>query len=110
MPNGLIWIIIGMGAVTYIPRMLPLVFIRTDVIPPFIQAVLKNVPFAVLGALIFPGIFIIQSGHLLSVTHRDLIFGLLGGGMAFITALLEWNIVLVVLSSILILAIYSIWF
>jgi branched-subunit amino acid transport protein len=110
MPSGLIWIIIGMGIVTYLPRMLPLVLIRTDAIPPFVQAVLKNVPFAVLGALIFPSIFIIQSGHLVNITINDLVFGLLGGGVAFVAAFLEWNLVWVVLSSIVVLAIYSIWF
>jgi branched-subunit amino acid transport protein len=110
MPSGLFWIIIGMGIVTYLPRMFPLVLIRTDAIPPFIQAVLKNVPFAVLGALIFPSIFIIQSGHLVNITINDLVFGLLGGGVAFIAAFFEWNLVWVVLSSIIVLAIYSIWF
>ncbi len=109
MPNGLIWIIVGMGLVTYTPRMLPLVFIKTDGVPPFVQAVLKNVPFAVLGALIFPGIFIIQSGHLQSMSLNDLLFGLIGGGMAFVAAMLEWNIVFVVLSAIAVLAIYSLF-
>ncbi|WEG12002.1 AzlD domain-containing protein [Pullulanibacillus sp. KACC 23026] len=110
MAHNVMWIIVGMGLVTYIPRMLPLVAIQTDRIPPFVQAVLKNVPFAVLGALIFPGILVIQSGHLSGITMSDFLFGVLGGGVAFITAFLEWNIVFVVLSAIVVLMIYSIWF
>ena len=107
MVSNLLWIIIGMGLVTYIPRLLPLIAIKSEVIPPFLQAVLKNVPFAVLGALIFPSIFIIQSGSLLKMTWDDLAFGFIGGSVAFITAYLKWNITFVVLSSIAVLVLYN---
>ena len=109
MVSQVIWIILGMGMVTYIPRMLPLVAIKADGMPPFLQGVLKNVPFAVLGALIFPSIFIIQSGSLLHITWGDFLFGLIGGTVAFVVSYLEWNIIFVVLSAIGVLTIYSLF-
>lgn len=90
--------IIGMGLVTYIPRMLPLVVFNSVKLPPFLQNVLKNVPFAILGALIIPGVFTI---------NEDIWFGIIGAGVAFIVAYLGANVIVVVLSSILALSIYS---
>lgn len=69
MNNTIIWMIIGMGLVTYIPRMLPLVVFQRVKLPAFWQGVLKNVPYATLGALIIPGIFLIND---------DVWFGILG--------------------------------
>lgn len=107
MVSNVIWVVFGMGLVTYIPRMLPLVAIKADGVPPFLQGVLKNVPFAVLGALIFPAIFTIQSGSLLHITWDDFLFGLIGGAVAFFVSYMEWNIIFVVLSAIGVLTIYS---
>lgn len=58
MRSEIVWMIIGMGLVTYIPRMLPLAVFHRVKLPPFLQGVLKNVPYATLGALIVPGIFL----------------------------------------------------
>lgn len=55
MNSSIVWMIVGMGIVTYLPRMIPLVFLEKLKLPSFIQGVLKNVPYAILGALIFPG-------------------------------------------------------
>lgn len=105
-----LWMILGMGAVTYIPRMLPLVAMKAEGVPPFLQGILKNVPYAVLGALIFPAIFVIHTGDLRHITTGDFLFGLIGGAVAFITAYLGWNIIFVVLSSIAILTLSSVLF
>jgi branched-subunit amino acid transport protein len=94
----IVWMIIGMGMVTYIPRMLPFVLFRGKALPSFLQGVLKNVPFATLGALIFPGILLIQ---------EDIWFGILGAAAAFFTAYIGANVILVVLSSIVVLTLYS---
>ncbi|MBS4198577.1 AzlD domain-containing protein [Bacillus sp. FJAT-49732] len=93
--------IIGMGLVTYIPRMVPFVMFRGKELPPFIQGVLKNVPYATLGALIFPAVFFIQEG--------DILFGVVGMAAAFLIAFLGANVIAVVLGSIAILSAYS-WF
>lgn len=95
----MVWMIIGMGMVTFIPRMLPFVLFKGKELPPFIQGVLKNVPYATLGALIFPAVFFIQK--------NDIWDGVLGAAAAFIAAYLGANVIVVVLGSIAILALYS---
>ncbi|KHF28429.1 Branched-chain amino acid transport protein (AzlD) [Anoxybacillus sp. BCO1] len=58
MHSNIFLIILGMGLVTYIPRMLPLTLFHRIELPPFWRGVLRNVPYATLGALIIPGIFL----------------------------------------------------
>ncbi|MEH7108314.1 AzlD domain-containing protein [Bacillus sp. JJ1764] len=99
MRNEIIWMIIGMGLVTYIPRMLPFVLFKGKELPAFVQGVLKNVPYATLGALIFPAILLIQKG--------DVWYGVVGAVAAFIAAFLGANVIVVVLGSIAVLALYS---
>jgi branched chain amino acid efflux pump len=43
-----------MAAVTFIPRLLPLVFVRADKLPVRFKLFLSYIPYAVLGALIIP--------------------------------------------------------
>ena len=99
--NHIIWLIIGMGVVTYIPRMLPFVLFKGKELPQFVQGVLRNVPYATLGALIFPGVLFIQ---------EDLWYGLLGATAAFLVAFMGGNVIVVVLGSIAVLSVYSIFF
>ncbi|WP_100373551.1 AzlD domain-containing protein [Bacillus sp. FJAT-45037] len=84
-------IIAGMAIVTYIPRMLPLTFMDTLNIPTWLQAILRNVPYAALGALIFPGIL---------TAHENIWFSLIGAITAILVAYLGANLIVVVLSSI----------
>ncbi|PLR84622.1 branched-chain amino acid transporter [Bacillus canaveralius] len=98
MSSEIVWMIIGMGVVTYIPRMLPFVLFQGKELPAFLQGVLRNVPYATLGALIFPGILFIQ---------EDIWYGLLGAAAAFIVAYLGANVIIVVLGSIAVLTLYS---
>lgn len=93
------WMILGMAIVTYIPRAFPLTFLEGRELPPLVSGVLRNIPFAVLGALIFPAILFVQEGHLL--------FGLIGAVAAFALAFAGANVILVVMGSIAVLAIYS---
>lgn len=48
-------VIILMAVLTYIPRMLPLVFLKNLRLPSWLNRFLRFVPYASLGALIFPG-------------------------------------------------------
>ena len=48
-----------MATVTYIPRVLPIVIFRREIKSKYIKSFLRYVPFAVLGALTFPDIFIL---------------------------------------------------
>lgn len=100
MNNTIIWMIIGMGLVTYIPRMLPLVVFQRVKLPAFWQGVLKNVPYATLGALIIPGIFLIND---------DVWFGTLGLISAFVSAWLGANVIVVVLVSVMVLSVYALF-
>jgi branched-subunit amino acid transport protein len=93
------WMILGMAIVTYIPRVVPLTFLEGRELPPLVSGVLRNIPFAVLGALIFPAILFVQEGHLL--------FGLIGAVAAFALAFAGANVILVVMGSIAVLAFYS---
>ncbi|MGG0719176.1 AzlD domain-containing protein [Robertmurraya massiliosenegalensis] len=101
MKSEIVWMIIGMGVVTFIPRMLPFVLFRGKELPEFLQSVLRNVPYATLGALIFPGILFIQ---------EDIWYGVLGAAVAFGIAFLGANVIVVVLGSIAVLSLYSLFF
>ncbi len=46
-----------MAGVTYLIRMLPFTLVRKEIKSPFIRSFLAYVPYAVLGAMTFPGIF-----------------------------------------------------
>ncbi|MGO4888493.1 AzlD domain-containing protein [Anaerobacillus sp. MEB173] len=98
MNTTMFWIIAGMAVVTYIPRMMPLVAFDAKKIPPRLQAILRNVPYAALGALIFPGILLV---------NEDIWFGIIGGLVALIVAYFGANLIFVVLSSIVVLTLYS---
>lgn len=97
----IVMMIIGMGIVTFIPRMLPFIMFRGKELPAFLQGVLKNVPYATLGALIFPAVFYIQ---------EDIWYGVIGAVAAFIAAFLGANVIVVVMGSIAVLSAYSLFF
>ena len=46
--------ILGMASVTYIPRLLPVYFLSSRSLPPLAVAWLRQVPVAVLAAMLFP--------------------------------------------------------
>lgn len=54
-----------MASVTYVPRVLPLAIFKKKIQSRFLTAFLSYVPFAVLGAMIFPDI-LSSTGHLTS--------------------------------------------
>ncbi len=55
--NNIILIIFGMAAVTYVPRLIPFLLLKNKTIPPRLDAFLKCIPVAAIGALIIPGVF-----------------------------------------------------
>ena len=100
MSSGIILMIAAMGMVTYIPRMLPFVMLNGRELPPFLQRVLKNIPYAILGALIFPGVLYIQ---------EDIRFGAVGAVSAFVLAYLGANIMVIIVGAIVILSLCSLF-
>ena len=98
MNMSMLLLIVGMAIVTYIPRVLPLTVLEGKELPSFLQGVLRNIPFAVLGSLIFPGILLVKEG--------DIWFGLVGAFAAFGSALIGANVMVVVIGSIAVLSMY----
>lgn len=88
-----LWIlVIGMAVVTYLPRMIPMVILQEIKLHPYLKRFLEFIPFAVLGALIFPGIIYSTSNK------ESAIFGTV---IAVIIALFNVNLVFVVFGAIL---------
>lgn len=87
----LVLLVFFMALATYTPRMLPLVFLRDIQMPPFIRATLQFVPYAILGALIFPGA-LYSTGNI-----QTAMAGILG---SVVLAFLRLNLVAVVLGGI----------
>ncbi len=78
-------IIIGMMVVTYIPRMLPALLFDRYRLPDWFGKWLRNIPYAALGALIFPGI----------IREETPLIGIIGGLTAGVLSLLDLHLVLV---------------
>lgn len=62
MNNGryYMYIILGMAFVTYLPRMLPLTLLSKKNIPDILTRFLGYIPVAVLSALLFPSIMMVD--------------------------------------------------
>ncbi len=89
--NELLLIVVGMALATYIPRLIPLLMLGDKKMPRFAGTFLQFVPYAVLGALIFPGI-LSSTGEISSSAA--------GAIAAVLLAWMRLNIMLVVLGGI----------
>ncbi|RDW19867.1 AzlD domain-containing protein [Oceanobacillus chungangensis] len=85
-------IIIGMSLVTMIPRIIPAFVVEKLQFKPWVNRWLGAIPYAALGALIFPGI--------LWVVPNEPIIGIIGGLVAIILASLGLNVVFAVIGAI----------
>ena len=90
--NNLIPVIFGMAAVTYGPRLLPFLFLTNREIPKRVDAFLKCIPAAAIGALIIPGVF--------SATPDMPMAAVLGMGFTMIYGLWKGGIIIPVLGSV----------
>src|SRR5690606_16992045 len=57
MPDNLLWIILGMSLITGMFRVLPPILVRYAEPPAVLLDVLSSMPYAVLGAFLFPSVF-----------------------------------------------------
>ncbi|SES97740.1 Branched-chain amino acid transport protein [Salinibacillus kushneri] len=90
----MIWaIIIGMSIVTIVPRIIPVFLVDQASYPDWVNRWLDAIPYAALGALIFPGI--------MTVIPDQPIIGLIGGVIAIVIAFFEVNVIFAVLGAIL---------
>jgi len=86
------WVIVGMALVTYIPRLLPAFLIGHRNVSPWMERWLGSIPYAALGALIFPGI--------LSVEQGEPLVGIAGGAVAALLAFFRLNMLIVIVGAI----------
>lgn len=86
-------IILGMALVTYIPRLLPALFMDRFRFPAWFKKWLRSIPYAALGALIFPGVLLVDRDQPL--------LGVAGGLVAAVLSYLGLHITLVMAGSIL---------
>ncbi len=89
---NILLLILGMALVTYIPRLLPALFLDRFKFPEWFQKWLRNIPYAALGALIFPGVLFVEKDQPL--------IGLAGGVTAFLLAMLNLHITLIMAGTI----------
>jgi len=93
-------LLIGMGLVTYLPRMLPLVALAQRRLPQGLIDWLGQIPVAILAALVAPGLFIDGTAANFTLTRLDLwvaiptlLFALKTrslGGTVFVGMVLFW--------------------
>ncbi|NLY43731.1 MAG: AzlD domain-containing protein [Clostridiaceae bacterium] len=76
MDSKILLIIFGMGLVTYIPRMIPLVILSKFDMPPLFLKWLKYIPVAVLSALLLPGILITEQGFSMGLNNKSFLASL----------------------------------
>ncbi len=88
----MIFMIIGMAIVTVIPRILPALVVDKWTFPRWFSRGLNAIPYAALGALIFPGIT--------SVVEGEPHIGALAGVVAAILAFLRLNVMFVLIGAI----------
>jgi branched-subunit amino acid transport protein len=67
-----IYMVVGMGIVTYLPRMIPAAFLSKIKIPKLFIKFLSHIPEAVLAALLFPSI-LMPGGQLALAITNDLL-------------------------------------
>ncbi|EPR07634.1 AzlD domain-containing protein [Ruminiclostridium papyrosolvens] len=89
--NDTLIAVLLMALVTYFPRVLPMAVFKNKIKSRFITAFLAYVPYAVLGAMIFPDI-LMSTGHLLSAV--------IGLGVAVILAYFEKSLLKVAVCAI----------
>jgi branched-subunit amino acid transport protein len=80
MRTELLTLFILMMLATYIPRLLPFFMINAEKIPYSIKMYLSFVPYAILGALIFPGI--------LNAIPGNMTGSIITGAVCFTTAVI----------------------
>ena len=88
-----------MFLVTYLPRMLPLVIFRKTIENQFVKSFLAYVPYAVLGAMTFPGI-LFSTAPDGGFSPVYFIGGLVGMAVAMVLAFFKRGLLLVAVSAV----------
>ncbi len=59
----ILWLLLGMGVVTFLPRFLPMAFLTRWAIPEKMKMGLDYMPVAILSAIVFPILFSSDKGN-----------------------------------------------
>lgn len=71
-----VWLFLGMGAVTFLPRWLPLLVLSQRSLPDWLERWLDLIPVAILSALIFPALFAQGDPRQLVLASREALVAL----------------------------------
>ncbi len=63
MKPEIVWLLLGMAMVTFLPRFLPMAFLTRVVIPEKVKIGLDYIPAAILSAIVFPVLFTSDYGR-----------------------------------------------
>ena len=85
-------LLLSLWLVTLVPRLLPPFIVDKISVPPLVGEFLNVIPYATLGALIFPGI--------IQAIPSEPGISLIGGAVAVVLSLLRVPLVFVVLASV----------
>lgn len=98
----IILVTLAMSIATYVPRLLPVFIMHRLSLPAWGSKWLKSIPYAAMGALIFPGIINIEEGFPL--------VGFAGGLAAAILAYFRLHAIYVILGSIIVVMLLRTYF
>lgn len=90
--NKILILILGMALVTYIPRAIPAVLVDKMKFGAKMEKFLKLIPYTAMSALIFPGVFTVDTAHP--------VIGIAGGALAGILAWRKLPVMVCVLAAI----------
>jgi branched-subunit amino acid transport protein len=69
MKQEMLWLLLGMAGVTFLPRFLPMVFLTRWAIPEKMKIGLDYIPVAILSAIVFPMLFFTGKGKVEMEPH-----------------------------------------
>lgn len=92
MRSEILVLIIGMGLVTFIPRLLPSLFIEKMRFPARFEKFLRLIPYTAMAALVFPSLFAVDSANIW--------IGIAGGAAAALLAWLRLPVMVSVIAAI----------
>lgn len=73
MASDYFMLVLGMGIVTYVPRLIPILFLSQRELPQWMLEWLDYIPAAILSALIFPAILTSGEPRIFDVTRPELL-------------------------------------
>ena len=90
-PKMLLYVL-AMATVTYIIRMIPLVFFKRKITSKFVRSFFYYIPYAVLSAMTIPYVF---------YSTGDTLSAVIGTAVAFVSAVISRSLLLVAILSVL---------